>query len=916
ASEPQKKKTSDENFETNHEKCSQLSFSDTDIETALNRAEELRNRLKSIENDIQEKRLFIDTTVISAAARHLIPSQNKHFLREIHENQRLFEEVSRHLIQNRSLSREEALSLKHNPRVESHKLIRVKRQTCRSKQAISCPGKSRFRTPDGSCNNVRNTRWGKSFECIARLLDPEYADGVSVPRVARSGRPLPNPRILSVSIHAQEDVSANYTHMLMQFGQFLDHDISLTPVTQLRSGGIQCCPRPTHPDCFEIPILPNDAFYNRMGKRCINFVRSVPCESCTAGARLQLNEQHNRVASALKQLNPTWDSERVFQESRRIIGAQMQMITYNEFLPIVLGPKVMQFYKIGVNSTGFTKYDPAVNPSILSEFSSAAFRFGHSIVNGRFTMISASTPSQKSSFNLRDNFFTPTRMHQGQMDFILRGLVGRSAQRFDPFCHGDLRNHLYQPRGQFSGADLPAMNIQRGRDHGLPGYVHYLKFCFNEVITRFDQLDQYMPSSQRQRFQQNYQHVEDIDLFSGGISELPMNGAIVGPTFACIIGTQFNHLKYGDRFYFEHEGQDGSFTSGQLQAIRKTLFSRIICINGDNFKEIHSKVFQLNSDRTCLTICLVLSSMCCLSQTWGLSKQSKRTLFVPDDGSDKNYGNNKPNINYTSAPYAGPIPVHYPIPAAPVQVRPPVAPAYGSYGVNPGLQNYMRVMYGAVNYNYRAPNYQRYNTTAPQFNYGKAYNQSNNYLSGSPGGGGNGSGGHQYNRTNIRSPYQNIPGTYSPGSYGKQQYFSGKRYTAQSIYGSYLSTGAYLYHSGACAQHYSRAPEISQQDMESAFDYAYHQLRDYDRQFGNYSLFTSQSPPLKLKEKEAVLMEYVTEYLAKFKCLSKYQTTTFLPTVSVGQQYFRNRLGDTSCYSSYGGQGWTLQCPDFNNKYR
>ncbi|CAG2110241.1 unnamed protein product, partial [Medioppia subpectinata] len=518
ASEPQKKNTSDENFETNDEKCSQLSFSDTDIETALNRAEELRNRLKSIENDIQEKRLFIDTTVISAAARHLIPSQNKHFLREIHENQRLFEEVSRHLIQNRSLSREEALSLKHNPRVESHKLIRVKRQTCRSKQAISCPAKSRFRTPDGSCNNVRNTRWGKSFECIARLLDPEYADGVSVPRVARSGRPLPNPRILSVSIHAQEDVSANYTHMLMQFGQFLDHDISLTPVTQLRSGGIQCCPRPTHPDCFEIPILPNDAFYNRMGKRCINFVRSVPCESCTAGARLQLNElsafidasnvygnslndtlglrnkdgllavgfdrkgkhilpqsnnidndqcsrpnklcfragdnsrvnqhpaltltgrmrQHNRVASALKQLNPTWDSERVFQESRRIIGAQMQMITYNEFLPIVLGPKVMQFYKIGVNSTGFTKYDPAVNPSILSEFSSAAFRFGHSIVNGRFTMISASTPSQKSSFNLRDNFFTPTRMHQGQMDFILRGLVGRSAQRFDPFCHGDL----------------------------------------------------------------------------------------------------------------------------------------------------------------------------------------------------------------------------------------------------------------------------------------------------------------------------------------------------------------------------------------------------------------------------------------------------------------------------------------------
>lgn len=71
-----------------------------------------------------------------------------------------------------------------------------------------------------------------------------------------------------------------------------------------------------------------------------------------------------------------------------------------------------------------------------------------------------------------------------------------------------------------------------------------------------------MPSSQRMRFQQIYQSVDDIDLFSGGISEYPLQGAIVGPTFTCIIGTQFNHLKFGDRYWFEHGGQDGSFTRG------------------------------------------------------------------------------------------------------------------------------------------------------------------------------------------------------------------------------------------------------------------------------------------------------------------------------------------------------------------
>lgn len=76
-----------------------------------------------------------------------------------------------------------------------------------------------------------------------------------------------------------------------------------------------------------------------------------------------------------------------------------------------------------------------------------------------------------------------------------------------------------------------------------------------------------MPRSQRQRFQQHYEHVEDIDLFSGGMSELPLIDGVVGPTFACIIGVQFNHLKFGDRFYFEHANQDGSFTAGNDNSV-------------------------------------------------------------------------------------------------------------------------------------------------------------------------------------------------------------------------------------------------------------------------------------------------------------------------------------------------------------
>lgn len=130
----------------------------------------------------------------------------------------------------------------------------------------------------------------RRFVCVIALVFNFGFKGISRPRRAKSGNSLPNPRILSGSIHQQEDVNGNFTHMLMQFGQFLDHDISLSPVNQLGSGGIQCCKGRSHPDCFPIEIPPNDAFYGQENKRCLNFVRSVSCQTCRLGPRLQLNE--------------------------------------------------------------------------------------------------------------------------------------------------------------------------------------------------------------------------------------------------------------------------------------------------------------------------------------------------------------------------------------------------------------------------------------------------------------------------------------------------------------------------------------------------------------------------------------------------------------------------------------------------
>lgn len=94
--------------------------------------------------------------------------------------------------------------------------------------------------------------------------------------------------------------------------------------------------------------------------------------------------EHNRLAQELQKLNPHWDDEKIFLEARRIVIAEIQVIAYKEFLPIVIGPAAVEEFHLGL-AQGFDysqDYDEAIEPSVTNEFASAAFRFGHSVVNG------------------------------------------------------------------------------------------------------------------------------------------------------------------------------------------------------------------------------------------------------------------------------------------------------------------------------------------------------------------------------------------------------------------------------------------------------------------------------------------------------------------------------------------------------
>lgn len=127
------------------------------------------------------------------------------------------------------------------------------------------------------------------------------------------------------------------------------------------------------------------------------------------------------------------------------------------------------------------------------------------------------------------------------------------------------------------GLDLAAINIQRGRDHGVPAYTQWREPCGLSPIRDWNDLEKVVGIDTGRRIQQGYRTVDDIDLFVAGIAERPVIGGLVGPTFACIIAQQFSNLRKGDRFWYENSNFESSFTPAQLQSIRQVSLAQLIC---------------------------------------------------------------------------------------------------------------------------------------------------------------------------------------------------------------------------------------------------------------------------------------------------------------------------------------------------
>ncbi|XP_071089128.1 salivary peroxidase/catechol oxidase-like [Haliotis cracherodii] len=564
---------------------------------------------------------------------------------------------------------------------------------CDSSLVEPCKTSSPYRTANGSCNNLEHTTWGKAVIPMRRWLDPAYDDHISSPREKShvSSSKLPSARLVSTTVHTPStdaDRHASYTHMLMQWGQFLDHDITSTPKQKFEANigpygrSFGCCfqPRPLSRQCFPIVIPQPDRHFK---STCMNFVRSVQVENehCQAAPVEQLNQitayidasqvygssqeeqnklrtfvdgqlkmkstylpsdsepsctttnstsycflagdhrvnenptlqsmhtiftrEHNRIAKNLKALNCHWSDEITFQEARKIVGAIIQVITYDECLPIILGKEEMNKYGLTLGS-GFAYanvYNTTTDARIRSAFATAAFRMGHSMIR---SFIKSFSPSyiNLGKDKLSESFGNTTlilNVTNRKVDHYIRGLAMDDMQDSDYKLSQEITDNLFADSNGNS-MDLAALNIQRGRDHGLPSYTKWRKYCNIPEATPFSGLAYTTHTAKAAgHLKDVYRHIDDIDLFPGALSEKPVPGGMVGPTFTCLLAKQFQALKEGDRFWFEEDNANVKFTQYQLNEIRKASLSRVVCDNTDTYK-IQKNAFIKGSPVWCSTL--------------------------------------------------------------------------------------------------------------------------------------------------------------------------------------------------------------------------------------------------------------------------------------------------------------------------
>tara|TARA_R110002073_G_scaffold41466_5_gene117065 strand:- start:2129 stop:4402 length:2274 start_codon:yes stop_codon:yes gene_type:complete len=497
------------------------------------------------------------------------------------------------------------------------------------------------RSIDGSNNNLESPDFGVAGTPLVRVADADYADGISEP----SGADRPSAREISNTLSAADPEGTTNDRNLSDFvylwGQFIDHDIDLS-LTQEGEDA----------ESFDIAVPTGDPLFDPFssGTEVISLTRSLiaegtgtstdnPAQQINAitawidgsqvygssqattdllrefsGGRMRTSDgdllptdeagniqagdiraaenlgltsmqtlflrEHNRLADDIADDNPDWNDEQIFQAARTIVIAEIQSITYNEFLPALLGENAISDYE---------GYDASVNPSIANEFSTAAFRFGHTTLSNEIDFVGNDGIEVREALSLANAFFNPSLLEETGIDSILKAGASSLSQEVDLEVVDSLRNFLFGPPGA-GGFDLVSLNIQRGRDHGLADFNSVRAAYGLEAYESFSEITS--DSELSAKLETLYGDVNNIDLWVGLLAEDHADDSSLGETASTIIADQFERIRDGDRFYYEN-----TLSDREIRVIENTTLADVIQRNTD-INSLQENVFIFNPSIT------------------------------------------------------------------------------------------------------------------------------------------------------------------------------------------------------------------------------------------------------------------------------------------------------------------------------
>nr|XP_058139894.1 lactoperoxidase isoform X2 [Dasypus novemcinctus] len=490
---------------------------------------------------------------------------------------------------------------------------------------VNCHWKSQYRTITGDCNNRRIPALGAANRALARWLPAEYEDGLSLPfgwtpgktrngfalpllpptdpkvktqgkcmPFFRAGFVCPTPPFQSL---AREQINALTSFLDANF--VYGSEPSLAARLRNLSSPLGLLAVNQEVSDHGLPLLPFDS---KKPSPCefINTTAHVPCflagdsraseHLLLATSHTLFLREHNRLARKLKKLNPQWDGEKLYQEARKILGAFVQIITFRDYLPIVLGDELQKWIP------PYQGYSESVDPRISNVFT-FALRFGHlEVPSTMFRLDRNYQPwGAEPELPLHTLFFNTWRMvKDGGIDPLVRGLLAKKSKLMNQnkMMTGELRNKLFQPTHKIHGFDLAAINIQRNRDHGQPGYNSWRGFCDLSQPQTKEELEAVLGNTKlAEKLMALYGTPDNIDIWMGAVAEPLVAGGRVGSLLACLLGKQFQQTRDGDRFWWENPGV---FTEKQRDSLKKMSFSRLVCDN-THITRVPRNPFQANS---------------------------------------------------------------------------------------------------------------------------------------------------------------------------------------------------------------------------------------------------------------------------------------------------------------------------------